>query len=121
MISRSATPTQGFILMRTQILAGLLPLALAGCSAAGAITSVVTAPVRVAGKAADLATTSQSEADQKRGREIRHREERLGALMREYRRQSEKCAAGDVQACSKRDIANAEMRALMPSVPYESS
>ncbi len=33
---------------------------------------------KVASKSVDLATTSQSEADQKRGRQIRQREERLG-------------------------------------------
>ena len=106
--------------MRTLILAGLMPLTLAGCSAAGAISSIVTAPVRVVSKAADLATTSQSEADQTRGRAIRHREERLGELDREYRRQSDKCARGEAEACGKRDLAFAEMRQLMPSVPYES-
>jgi hypothetical protein len=105
--------------MRTLILARLMPLALAGCSAASALTSIATAPIKVASKAADLATTSQSEADQTRGRAIRHREERLGELDREYRRQSNRCAAGDAQACSKRDLAYAEMRGLMPSVPYE--
>ena len=105
--------------MRTLILAGLMPLALAGCSAAGAITSIVTAPVRIASKAADLATTSQSEADETRGREIRRREARVGELDREYRRQADKCAGGDAQACGKRDVAFAEMRILMPSVPYE--
>ena len=35
-------------------------------------------------KAVDLATTSQSEADEKRGREMRQREERLGKLQREF-------------------------------------
>ena len=105
--------------MRTLILAGLIPLAVAGCSAAGAITSIVTAPVRIASKAADLATTSQSEADQTRGREIRRREARIGELDREYRRQSDKCAGGDAEACARRDAASAEMHGLMPSVPYE--
>ena len=54
---------------------------LSGCL--GTVADVVTAPVKVAGKAVDLATTSQSEADEKRGREIRRREERLGKLERE--------------------------------------
>ena len=44
-----------------------------------------------AGKAVDLATTSQSEADQKRGREIRREEERLG---RERRLLEERCRKG---------------------------
>lgn len=75
--------------MRNLILAALLSLALAGCGAAGAIVGVATAPIKVASKAADLATTSQSESDEKRGREMRRREARIGALDREYRRQSE--------------------------------
>lgn len=91
--------------MRNLILAALLPLALAGCGAAGAIVGVATAPIKVASKAADLATTSQSESDEKHGREMRRREARIGALDREYRRQSEKCAAGDAQACARRDAA----------------
>lgn len=54
-------------------------LLLPGCIARTAL-DVATAPVKVAGKAVDLATTSQSEADEKRGRELRKREERLGKL-----------------------------------------
>ncbi len=37
---------------------------------------IVTLPVKVAGKAVDVATTSQSEADRNRGREIRKEEKR---------------------------------------------
>ena len=44
----------------------ILALALGGCVARTAV-NVATAPVRVAGKAVDLATTSQSERDEKRG------------------------------------------------------
>jgi hypothetical protein len=80
-----------------------LPLAclalLPGC--ASTIASVVTAPVRLAGKAVDLATTSQSESDEKRGRELRKREEELGKLERSYRRNAQKCRKGDVEACDK--------------------
>ena len=54
-------------------------LALQGCLAKTAY-NVATLPVRAASKGVDLATTSQSEADEKRGREIRQREERLGRL-----------------------------------------
>lgn len=53
----------------------LLPaLALSGC--VSTVSSVVTAPFKVVGKAADWATTSQSEADRNRGRAIRKAEER---------------------------------------------
>lgn len=70
----------------------------AGC-VARTVAEVVTAPVRVAGKAVDLATTSQSEADEKRGRQMREREERLGKLDRKYRKLSDQCERGDRQAC----------------------
>ena len=47
----------------------------------------------MASSAVDVATTSQSEADQKRGREIRQREERLGKLQRDYDKQIDRCQA----------------------------
>lgn len=99
---------------------------LGGCGAAGAVVDLAAMPVRGAGKAVeagstmvDVATVSQSERDQKRGREIRRREERLGELDREYRKQSERCGRGDQDACRKREAAWYEMQQLMPSVPYE--
>ena len=92
--------------------------ALSGC-VASAVASVVTAPVAIAGKAVDLATTSQSEADEKRGRELRKREERLGKLEREYNRDTQKCAEGDTAACTKRDAAYAEIEQIRPTIPYE--
>lgn len=53
----------------------LIPaLLLSGC--VSTVGSVMTAPFKVAGKAADWATTSQSEADRNRGREIRKAEEK---------------------------------------------
>ena len=53
----------------------LLPASvmLPGCLAK-AVVDVATAPVKAVSKGVDLATTSQSEADEKRGREIRRRE-----------------------------------------------
>ena len=54
-------------------IAALALPALGGC-VAKAVVGAVTAPVKVAGKAVDLATTSQSESDEKRGRELRERE-----------------------------------------------
>lgn len=101
-------------------------LGLSGCGVAGAAVDLASAPVRGTTRAleagstvVDVMTTSQSEKDEKRGREIRKREERLGALDREYRKQSDKCRRGDDDACPKADAAYAEMRALMPAVPYE--
>ena len=48
----------------------LLPALLSGCIASVA-ADVVTAPIKVAGNVIDATTTSQAEADQKRGREAR--------------------------------------------------
>jgi hypothetical protein len=97
--------------------ATMLP-ALSGCIAS-TVLDVATAPVRMAGKAVDLTTTSQSEADEKRGREIRRREERLGKLEREYRRHGRDCADGDREACAQARDDRDEMQAIMPGIPYE--
>ena len=66
-----------------------------------------------------MATTSQSEADQKRGREIRQREERLGKLQRDYDKQIDRCGEGDRRACDQARESYAEMQMLMPAVPVE--
>src|SRR5690606_4222470 len=68
--------------------------ALQGCLAKAAV-DVATLPVKAASAGVDLATTSQSEADQKRGREIRQREERLGRLQRDYDKQIKRCGDGN--------------------------
>lgn len=96
----------------------LAALALQGCLARAAV-DVVTLPVKAASAGVDAATTSQSEADEKRGREIRKREERLGALERDYERQMERCGDGDDAACDKAQAIRAEMNALMRGVPVE--
>ena len=79
---------------------GAAALALQGCLAKTAV-DVATLPVKVASSGVDLATTSQAEADQKRGREIRQREERLGRLQRDYEKQIDRCGEGDRDACDK--------------------
>lgn len=91
----------------------LLPFALMlqGCLAK-TVLDVATAPVKVAGGAVDLATTSQSEADEKRGRELRKQEERLGKLNREYGEESERCERGNAKACAKAAEIYDEMQAL---------
>ena len=68
-------------------LALALPLTLGGCLAK-TVVDVATAPVRIASKGVDLATTSQSEADEKRGRELRQAEEARG---REARKLEDRC------------------------------
>jgi len=93
-------------------------LALQGCLAKTAL-DVATAPVRIAGKAVDLATTSQSEADEKRGREIRKREEELGKLQRKYDRLLEDCQDGDRRSCSEAQTVYAQIQVLLPTVPLE--
>lgn len=104
---------------RILVLAFLAPgLSLAGCVAKTA-AGIVTAPVRVAGKAVDMATTSQSEADEKRGREIRKREEKLGKLDRAYQKHLRECDRGNSASCLKARDDYAQMQMLMPSVPVE--
>jgi hypothetical protein len=106
--------------MRGLALLLLAPAAfgLSGCLAKTAF-DVATAPVKVVSKGVDLATTSQSEADQKRGREIRKREERLGQLQRERDKLEKKCGGGDENACNDLAQVNAEIAAILPTVPYE--
>ncbi|MFA7584832.1 MAG: hypothetical protein WCY11_01355 [Novosphingobium sp.] len=105
---------------RTILLLGLpvALLTLQGCVAKAAY-NVATAPVRAAGKTVDVLTTSQSEADEKRGRALRHREERLGKLERRYEKETAACQRGDAQACESRYATWNEMDALRPSIPVE--
>jgi hypothetical protein len=92
-------------------------LSLSGC--VSTVGSIITAPVRVVSKGADWATTSQSESDRNRGRDIRRREERMGKLERDYRRHSEKCSSGDRDACDQARAEHNAMQDLMPSIPVE--
>ena len=94
------------------------PLVLGGCLARTAL-DVVTLPVKATSKAIDLATTSQAEADQKRGRQVRQREEQLGRLQRDYDRLSKKCAQGDREACDRRQRVYGQIQAMLPTVPAE--
>jgi len=66
----------------------LLILPLAGC--VSTVAHVVTAPVRVASWSVDKMTTSQSEADENRGRRERKEDERRGKeAKKEAKRQRE--------------------------------
>ncbi|MEE4317245.1 MAG: hypothetical protein V2I74_09715 [Erythrobacter sp.] len=94
---------------------GLASLALQGCLARAAV-DVVTLPVKAVSAGVDAATTSQSEADEKRGREIRKREERLGELNRELEKQAERCADGNDRACEKTRSIAAEIESLLPEL-----
>ncbi len=72
----------------------LLPTVLGGCvvgTVASTAVDVVTLPVKVVSAGVDAATTSQAEADQKRGRELRKQEEERG---RQWRLAWERCRKG---------------------------
>ena len=68
----------------------VLPLALGGC-VLGTAVDVVTLPVKVASAAVEAVTTSQSERDEKRGREMRKQDEQRARLARE---QEKRCRKG---------------------------
>ena len=71
---------------------------------------IVTAPIKVVSKTADVLTTSQSEADEKRGREMRKREEQLGKLARKADKAREDCADGEDKACDEYETLEAEIQ-----------
>lgn len=103
----------------TTLLLPLLAFGLSGCLAKTAL-DVATAPVKLASKAVDMATTSQSEADEKRGRELRKREERLGQLQRQRDKLERQCVAErNHRACDDLSAINAEIQVLLPQVPVE--
>jgi hypothetical protein len=85
--------------MRLLLGAGAV-LLLQGC-VASMVKDVVTAPIKVVSKTADVMTTSQSEADEKRGRELRKREEALGKLARQRDKARDKCEDGNEESCAK--------------------
>ena len=94
------------------------PPVLGGCLAKTAL-DVATAPVKIASRGVDLATTSQSEADEARGRELRRREERLGRLERDYGKQLRDCESGDEQACEQARATYSEIQQVLPTVPAD--
>jgi len=93
-------------------------LILPGCIAKTAL-GVVTAPIKVAGKAADIATTSQAESDEKRGREMRKREEKLGKLYRQRAKLIQKCHHGKHSACRDLAAVEAQINEMEPAFPVE--
>lgn len=71
-----------------------LPLILSGCvvgTVAKTAVDVVTLPVKAVSAGVDAATTSQKEADEKRGREMRKQDEERG---RQVRLAQERCRKG---------------------------
>lgn len=73
-------------------------LTLTGCISTA--VDIVTLPVRAASKTVDVLTTSQSEADEKRGRAIREYE---ACVAREERRAERRGRAPDYDRCEKPD------------------
>ncbi|QIL01888.1 hypothetical protein G7078_03180 [Sphingomonas sinipercae] len=72
----------------------MLAAPLSGCvvgQVASTAVDVVTLPVKAVSAGVDAVTTSQAEADQKRGRQLREAEERRG---RELRQMEERCRKG---------------------------
>ncbi len=112
--------------MRLRFGAVMVALAvLPGCVAKSAF-DLVTMPVRAGASAVnttagvyDRVTVSQSERDQKRGREIRQREERYGKLSQDYDRALLRCDRGNDDACDIARQIYGEMNAMRSSVPYE--
>ena len=81
--------------MRWPILLSVAVL-LPGCLARTAV-EVATLPVKVVSAGVDAATTSQAEADRRRGRELREEEERLGRLARRCERRPERAECDELR------------------------
>jgi hypothetical protein len=81
------------------LFAAVVAFALSGCIAKTAL-DIVTLPVKAASAGVDAVTTSQSEADEKRGRQIRKREECVG---KEDRNASKAQREPDYSRCDKFD------------------
>lgn len=77
-----------------RVLLFVLPVLLSGCvvgTVAKTAVDVVTLPVKAVSAGVDAATTSQSEADEKRGRELRRQDEERG---KQARLAQERCRKG---------------------------
>ena len=104
--------------MRVAILPVFVVLS-ACTTVASTAVDVVTLPVKVVSAGVDAATTSQSEADEKRGRALRKREAKLGSLQRDYAKQSKACVGGDQRSCEAARTTYNEIQLLLPTVPVE--
>jgi len=81
----------------------LLFVVLTGCvvgTVAKTAVDVVSVPVKVASAGVDAVTTSQSERDEKRGRELRKQEEERGRLYREAQKRCRKGRPLPTDDCS---------------------
>ena len=83
--------------MKRALLVLFLPAMLGGCvvgTVASTAVDVVTLPVKVASAGVDAVTTSQSEKDEKLGRQMRKRDEERG---KQYRLAYDRCRKGKPQ------------------------
>lgn len=79
---------------KLKLISAAIPLALGGCvvgTVAKTAVDVVAIPVKVASAGVDAVTTSQKEADEKRGRELRKQDEERG---KQARLAEERCRKG---------------------------
>src|SRR6185312_13894622 len=83
--------------MKRVLVVLLLPTMLGSCvvgTVASTAVDVVTLPVKVASAGVDAVTTSQSEKDEKLGRQMRKQDEERG---KQYRQAYERCRKGKPQ------------------------
>ncbi|MEY3634401.1 MAG: hypothetical protein RLZZ61_811 [Pseudomonadota bacterium] len=86
---------------KARLVLAIAPIILLQGCVASMVSNVVTAPVKILSKTADVLTTSQSESDEKRGRDMRKQEKNVGKLSRQLKKAQERCADGDRGACEK--------------------
>jgi hypothetical protein len=84
------------------LILALLPV-LGGCVARAAIDAV-TAPVKIAAKGVDAVTTSQSEADEKRGRALRKHDEKMGKLAHKRDKLARACRSSEAACRDLQDV-----------------
>jgi hypothetical protein len=83
-VASSAGPGEDAAMRNALLIVAVLPL-LSGCvveTVAKTAVDVVTIPVKVASAGVDAVTTSQKEADEKRGRELRKQDAERGKRIR---------------------------------------
>ena len=82
----------------------VLPVLLSGCvvgTVAKTAVDVATLPVKAVSAGVDAATTSQKEADEKRGRELRKQDEERGKQARHAEERCRKGRALPADQCSQ--------------------
>lgn len=85
--------------MRKVLTIAIAGVALMSGGCVRTVAGVVTAPVKVAGKAVDWSTTSQSEADRNYGRKMRKQEAREGKA----RKKAAEACKKDPSSCGPYD------------------